>query len=96
VASHTRGCSRGANNKPYYKENNLKSIFSSVTKALAKPRAPAPVPDFSVYVSHETLGHFTVAVCVMLVWYSVEEANSSLTPQVVWPFEVRAGPHMPA
>jgi hypothetical protein len=49
-----------------------------------------------VYVSHETVGRFTVAVCIMLVWYSVEEVNSSCPQQVVWPFEVRAGPRKSA
>jgi hypothetical protein len=71
VASHTRGCSRGAHNKPYIKENAFKNIFASATKAVTKPRAPAPGPHFSV--SHETLERFYMAVCIMLVMYSVEE-----------------------
>jgi hypothetical protein len=94
VASHTRGSSRGAYNKP--KDNKVNSVFASATKAVTRPRAPAPGSGFSVTVSHETLGHFTMAVCIMLVMYSVDEVHSSYPIQVAWGYQVRAGHQMPA
>jgi hypothetical protein len=94
VASQTRGCSRGAYNKP--KDDKMKSIFASATKAVKRPRAPAPGPGFSVTVRNETLGHFFMAVCIMLVMYSVEEVHSNYPSQVAWGYQVRAGHQMPA
>jgi hypothetical protein len=88
MASHNRACSKGANFKTINKPSAIQSIFGIPTKALAKPRAPAPGPDFSA--SLEAQERFAVAVCIMLVPYSITEAATIYMPRVSWPPQVRA------
>jgi hypothetical protein len=79
VAQQAHGCTKGAHSKANHKTDPIKSLLGSPAWALLKSRArytPAPGPDFSV--SLETEERFVVAVCNMLVWYSIREATSNI------------------
>jgi hypothetical protein len=96
VACHTRGCGKAAYNKTLKndcKHASIISIFSSATKVLLKPCAPAPGSDFAA--SQKALEHFMVAVLVILVCYSLQEVNNNHSNTVFWP-KVRATLQLPA
>jgi hypothetical protein len=79
VAQQAHGCTKGAHSRATQKTDTIKSLLGRPPWALLKSRArytPAPGPDFSV--SLETEERFVVAVCNMLVWYSIREATSNI------------------
>jgi hypothetical protein len=78
MAPQARGCPKGAYSKATRKQDSSKSLLDNITWPVLKSRArntPAPGPGFSV--SLETEKRFVVAVCHMLVWYSIKEASSN-------------------
>jgi hypothetical protein len=73
------GSHKGAHSKATHKKDTIMSLLGGSPLALLKSRArstPVPVPVFSV--SLETEERFVVAVCSVLLWYSVREATSNI------------------
>jgi hypothetical protein len=89
MAAHNRGCAKGAYKQCNYKEDTIKALVGSATQALLELCAPAPGSDFAV--SHKTHEHFIVAVCIILVCYSLKEATDSFNAEKLRA-QVKAGP----
>jgi hypothetical protein len=89
MVPHNRGCGKGAYTKGNFKQDTIKSFIGSATQDLLKSCAPAPGSDFAV--SQKTHEHFTVAVCIILMWYSLKEATISVNAEKPRA-QVRAGP----
>ncbi|KAF6258730.1 hypothetical protein COO60DRAFT_1638950 [Scenedesmus sp. NREL 46B-D3] len=76
------GCGKGASTKNGYRKTVITSLVSSTSQALLKPCVPVKSSDFAV--SHKTHEHFLMAVCIILVWYSITEATSSIGNRNSW------------
>ncbi|KAF6258732.1 hypothetical protein COO60DRAFT_1638952 [Scenedesmus sp. NREL 46B-D3] len=82
MQTRNRGCGKGASTKNGYRKTVITSPVSSTSQALLKPCVPVKSSDFAV--SHKTHEHFLMAVCIILVWYSITEATSSIGNRNSW------------
>jgi hypothetical protein len=79
MAPKAHGFTKGAYSKPTCRKDAVKSLFCSPIWAVLKSRARCtPAPGRSFSVSMETEERLVVAVCNVLVWYSIKESISTI------------------